>query len=121
MLNKNWKQENVILHPHVRRVACDDVTNSRALLNKITFLLLGSGRKYSIQIVKHVLLQHLKTVDRCQFQLYDIIKFKFLHYRQWEIPVVKCDDLQFGHNETISIDLKNTSYLFIFDVFDADF
>jgi len=32
--------------PHVRRVACDDVTISRALLlYKIAFILLGSGRK----------------------------------------------------------------------------
>ena len=38
--------ENVILHPHVRRVACDDVTISRALfLYKIAFILLISGRK----------------------------------------------------------------------------
>jgi len=38
--------ENVILHPHVRRVTCDDVTISRALLlYKIAFILLGSGRK----------------------------------------------------------------------------
>ena len=36
----------VILHPHVRRVACDDVTISRALLlYRIAFVLLGSGRK----------------------------------------------------------------------------
>jgi len=33
--------ENVILHPHVRRVACDDVTNYCALLlYKIAFILL---------------------------------------------------------------------------------
>jgi len=38
--------ENVILHPHVRRVACDDVTISRALLlYKIAFILLGSSLK----------------------------------------------------------------------------
>jgi len=38
--------ENVILHPHVRRVACDDVTISRALLlYKIAFILLISGCK----------------------------------------------------------------------------
>ena len=38
--------ENVILHPHVRRVACDDVTISRVLLlYKIAFILLGSGHK----------------------------------------------------------------------------
>jgi len=40
--------ENVILHPHVRRVACDDVTISRALfLYIIAFILLSSGRKQS--------------------------------------------------------------------------
>ena len=40
--------ENVILHPHVRRVACDDVTISRALLlYKIVFILLSSGCKES--------------------------------------------------------------------------
>jgi len=39
--------ENVILHPHVRRVACAYVTISRALLlYKIAFSLLGSGRKH---------------------------------------------------------------------------
>jgi len=38
--------ENVILHPHVRRVACDDFTISRALvLYKIAFILLGSSLK----------------------------------------------------------------------------
>jgi len=38
--------ENVILHPHVRRVACDEVTISRALLlYKIAFILLGSSLK----------------------------------------------------------------------------
>jgi len=38
--------ENVILHPHVRRVACDDVTISRALLlYQIAFILLGSSLK----------------------------------------------------------------------------
>jgi len=38
--------ENVILHPHVRWVARDDVTISRALLlYKIAFILLGSGHK----------------------------------------------------------------------------
>jgi len=38
--------ENVILHPHVRRVACDDVTIPCALLlYKIAFILLGSSRK----------------------------------------------------------------------------
>ena len=38
--------ENVIVQPHVRRVACDDVTMSRALLlYKIAFILLGSDRK----------------------------------------------------------------------------
>jgi len=38
--------ENVILHPHVRRVACDDVTISCALLlYKTAFILLGSGLK----------------------------------------------------------------------------
>jgi len=38
--------ENVILHPHERRVACDDVTISRALLMyKIAFILMGSGLK----------------------------------------------------------------------------
>jgi len=38
--------EYVILHPHVRRVARDDVTISRALLlYKIAFILLGYGRK----------------------------------------------------------------------------
>jgi len=37
-------QENVILHPHVRRVACDDVTISRTLLlYKIAFILMGCG------------------------------------------------------------------------------
>jgi len=41
--------ENVILHPHVRRVACDDVTISRALhLYKIAFNLLGSGLKQGL-------------------------------------------------------------------------
>ena len=36
-------------------------------------------------------------------------------------PVVKCDDLESGHNEIISIVLiKTTSYLFIFEVFDDD-
>jgi len=46
--------------PHVRRVVCDDVTISRALLlYKIAFILLGSGQN-SIKIVKHVILQHLK-------------------------------------------------------------
>ena len=53
-------------------------------------------------------------------QLYYIVKYKFLNYRPWEIPVVRCDDLESGHNEIISIVLKNTSYLFIFDVFDDD-
>ena len=54
--------ENVILHPHVRRVACDDVTISRALLlYSIAFILLGSSLKQdSIKIVKHVTLQHLE-------------------------------------------------------------
>jgi len=36
-----------------------------------------------------------------QFQLYDIIKCKFLNFRPWEIPVVMCDDLKSGHNEII--------------------
>jgi len=35
--------ENVILHPHVRRVACDDVTISRALL--MYEIALSSDRK----------------------------------------------------------------------------
>jgi len=55
--------ENVILHPHVRRVACDDVTISRALLlYKIAIILLGSSFKHkdSIKIVKHVILQHFR-------------------------------------------------------------
>ena len=43
-----------------------------------------------------------------------------MQIRPWENPVVKCDDLESGHNEIISIALKNTSYLFIFDVFDDD-
>jgi len=43
-----------------------------------------------------------------------------LNYRPWENPV-KCDNLEFGHNEIILFVLKkHTSYLFIFDVFDAD-
>ena len=38
--------KNVILHPHVRRVACDEVTIPRALLlYKIAFNLLGSSLK----------------------------------------------------------------------------
>jgi len=38
--------EKCHLTPHVRQVACDDFTFSRALLlYKITFILLGSGRK----------------------------------------------------------------------------
>jgi len=38
--------ENVLLHPHVRRVACDEVTISRALLlYKIAFIFLGSSLK----------------------------------------------------------------------------
>jgi len=44
----------------------------------------------------------------------------FLNYGPWENLVVKCDDLKSGHNEIILILLKNTSYLFIFDVFDDD-
>ena len=41
--------DNVILHPYVKRVACDDVAISRALiLYKIAFILLGSGRKQEI-------------------------------------------------------------------------
>jgi len=37
--------ENVILHPHVRRVACVDVKISRALLlYKTAFILLSYGR-----------------------------------------------------------------------------
>ena len=40
-----WKMSSYT-PPHVRRVACDDVTISRALLlYKIAFILLGSGRK----------------------------------------------------------------------------
>ena len=39
-----WKMSSYT--PHVRRVACADVTISRALLlYKIAFILLGSGRK----------------------------------------------------------------------------
>ena len=39
-----WKMSSYI--PHVRRVACDDVTISRALLlYKIAFILLGSSLK----------------------------------------------------------------------------
>ena len=45
---------------------------------------------------------------------------QFLNYRPWEISVVKGDDLESGHNEIISIVLKNTSYLFIFNVFNDD-
>ena len=51
--------------------------------------------------------------DSCQIQLYDINKCKFLNHRPWENPVVKCDDLESGHNEIISTVLKNTSYLLI--------
>ena len=40
-----------------------------------------------------------ETTDSCQLQLYDINKCKFLIYRQWENPVVKCDDLESGHKE----------------------
>ena len=58
------------------------------------------------------------SVTFCHFQLYDIIKCKFLNYRSWEITVVKCHDLEFGHNEIISTVLKNTSYLFSLEVFD---
>jgi len=40
--------ENVILHPHVRRVACDDVTISRALLlYKIEFILASLVTDYA--------------------------------------------------------------------------
>jgi len=67
-----------------------------------------------------MLLYSTLSNDSCQFQLYDIIKCKFLNYRPWENPVVKRDDLESGHNEIISTVLKNTSYLFIFDVFDDD-
>ena len=35
-------------------------------------------------------------------------------------PVVKCDDLESGHNDIISTVLKNTSYLYNFDVFNGD-
>ena len=39
--------ENVILHPHVRRVAWDDLTISRALLlYNIAFIYLGSSLKH---------------------------------------------------------------------------
>jgi len=61
--------------------------------------------KYSIQIVKHVILHH-QVINSCQFQLYDIVKCKFLNYRPWENPVVKCDDLESGHTRIISIVLK---------------
>jgi len=58
--------------------------------------------------------------DSCQFQLYDINKCKFLNHRPWENPVVKSDDLESGHNEILSIVLKNKSYLLNFDVFDGE-
>jgi len=45
----------------------------------------------------------------------------FITIKRGKIPLsYMCDDLESGHNEIMSIVLKNTSYIFIFDVFDDD-
>jgi len=96
------------LTPHVRRVALH-----------LFCWVLALNSKDSIKIVNCNFTAPQVNVS-CQFQLYDIIKFKFLNYRPWENPVVQCDDLESGRNEIVSIVLKNTSSIFIFDVFDDE-
>jgi len=46
------------------------------------------------------------TAVNFDYMTYD--KCKFLNHRQWENPVVKCDDLESGHNEIILTVLKKT-------------
>jgi len=37
-------------------------------------------------------------------------------YRHWKVPVVMCDDLEFGHDETVSFVLKHKQHILPFQL-----